>query len=78
MAHEDEVKWPVKELLARRQWRLLRMWLRHVESLRDDEEEMVQACEPEAGRNLSDVEDEQRSQDDLIDFQEGRTKISNC
>jgi hypothetical protein len=34
-------KWPVKELLARRQWRLLGMWLRHVESPRDDEEEMV-------------------------------------
>jgi hypothetical protein len=43
----------------------------------DDEEEMVQVCEPEAGRNLSD-EDELRSLEDLRDCQEGRTKISNC
>jgi hypothetical protein len=41
-----------------------------------DEEEMVHVCEPEAGRNLSD-EDELRSLEDLRDFQEGRTKISN-
>jgi hypothetical protein len=39
--------------------------------------EMVQICEPEAGRNLSD-EDELRSLDDLINCQEGRTKIPNC
>jgi hypothetical protein len=49
-----KVKWPVKELVAKRQQRLLKRWLRHAESLRDDEEEMVQVCEPEAGRNLSD------------------------
>jgi hypothetical protein len=42
-----------------------------------DEEEMVQVCEPEAGRNLSD-EDELRSLEDLRDCQEGRTEISNC
>jgi hypothetical protein len=38
---------------------------------------MVHVCEPEAGRNLSDVEDELRSTEDLIDCQEGRTKIPN-
>jgi hypothetical protein len=48
-------KWPVKKLLARRQQRLLRRWLRYVKSLRATEE-MVHACEPEAGRNLSDDE----------------------
>jgi hypothetical protein len=57
------------------------MWLRHAESLRD-EEEMVQVCEPETGRNLSD-EDELRSLKNLRDchvcrnYQEGRTEISN-
>jgi hypothetical protein len=62
--------------VAKRQQRLLKRWLRHAESLRDDEEEMVQVCEPEVGRNLSD-EDELRSLEDLIDCQEGRTKTSN-
>jgi hypothetical protein len=71
-----KVKWSVKEMLARRQWRLLKMWLTHAESLRD-EEDMVRVCELETGRNLSD-EDEMRSLEDLRDCQEGRTKISNC
>jgi hypothetical protein len=66
---KTKVKWPVKELLARRQQRLLRRWLRYVKSLRDIEE-MVHACEPEAGRNLSDDEEE-RSSRDLIDCQVG-------
>jgi hypothetical protein len=47
-------KWPVKELMARRQHRLLRGWLRHAENL-NGPEEVVQVCEPETGRNLSDV-----------------------
>jgi hypothetical protein len=58
-------KWPVKELMARRQCRLLRGWLRHDENL-DEPEEMVQVCEPETGRNLG-SEDELRSAEDLKD-----------
>jgi hypothetical protein len=73
-----KVKWPVKELVAKRQQRLLRGWMRRVEDLNEPEEEMVQACEPEAGRNISDVEKEERLLDDLINYQEGRTKIPNC
>jgi hypothetical protein len=68
-----KAKWPVKKLLARRQQRLLRRWLRYVKSLRD-EEEMVHVCEPEAGRNLSD-DGEERSSRDLIDCQVGRDGI---
>jgi hypothetical protein len=64
-------------LLARGQQRLLKEWLRYVESLRD-EDEMVHACELETGRNISDVEDELRSLDDLKDCQEGRDGSSNC
>jgi hypothetical protein len=60
-----KAKWLVKKLLARRQQRLLRRWLRYVKSLRAIEE-MVHACEPEAGRNISDYEEE-RSRRDLID-----------
>jgi hypothetical protein len=71
---KTKVKWPVRELLAKKTVKTVKGWLRHAESLRDDEEEMVQVCEPEAGRNLSD-EDELRSLEDLIDCQEGRTKI---
>jgi hypothetical protein len=70
-----KAKWPVKKLLARRQQRLLRRWLRYVKSLRATEE-MVHACEPEAGRNLSDDEEE-RSSRDLIDCQVGRDGLSN-
>jgi hypothetical protein len=70
-----KVKWLVKKLLARRQQRLLRGWLRYVESLRD-EEEMVHAYEPKAGKNLSDDEEE-RSSRDLIDYQVGRDGLSN-
>jgi hypothetical protein len=73
---KTKVKWPVREMLPGRQWRMLKMWLRHAESLRD-EEDMVHVCDPEAGRNLSD-KDELRSLEDLKDYQEGKTKISNC
>jgi hypothetical protein len=54
------------------------MWLSHAKSLRD-EEEMVQRCELETRRNLSDAKDELRSLEELRDFhvckdyQEGRT-----
>jgi hypothetical protein len=55
----------------------LRGWLRYVESLRV-EEEMVHVCEPEAGINLSDDEEKERSNRDLIDCQVGRDGLSNC
>jgi hypothetical protein len=73
---KTKVKWPVKEFLAKRQRRLLKGWLRYVESLRD-EEEMVHVCEPEAGRNLSDDEEE-RSLEDLVNCQVGRDELSSC
>jgi hypothetical protein len=31
-------KWPVKDLMAKRQKRLLKIWLRHVENLNGPEE----------------------------------------
>jgi hypothetical protein len=62
-----KVKWPVKELMIRRQQRLLKMWLRYAESLKD-EEEVVHVCEPKAGRNLSEDEEKMRSVN-LIDYQ---------
>jgi hypothetical protein len=55
----------------------LKEWLRYVESLRY-EEDMVHVCELETGRNLSDIEDELRSLEDLKDCQEGRTKNLGC
>ena len=45
---KPKVKWPVKELMARRQHGLLRGWLRHVENL-DGPKEMVQICEQRLG-----------------------------
>jgi hypothetical protein len=70
-------KWPVKKLMARIQRRLLRRWLRHAENL-NRPEERVQICEPETGRNLSDVEDRMGSNEDLKDCQEGNPEIPNC
>jgi hypothetical protein len=68
-------KWPVKELMARRQHRLLRGWLRHAKNL-DEPEEMVQVCELETGRTL-DAEDEMGLAEDLIDCQEDSQEIPN-
>jgi hypothetical protein len=73
---KTKVKWPIKELLARGQKRLLKIWLRYTESLRD-EEEMVHICEPETEKNLSD-EEEERSDGDLVNRQMGRGELSNC
>jgi hypothetical protein len=70
-------KWPVKELMDKRQQRLLSGWLRHVENL-NETEEMVQVCEPETGRNISDAEDKMGSVENLIGCQEGSPEIPNC
>jgi hypothetical protein len=70
-----KAKWPVNKLLARRQQRQLIKWSRYVESLRPTKE-MVHVCELEAGRNLSDNEEE-RSFLGLINCQEGKDEFSN-
>jgi hypothetical protein len=71
---EPKAKWPVKELMVRRQRRLLKGWLRHTENLNGPEEEMVQVCEPKTGRNLS----EMGLVEDLKNYQEGREEIPDC
>jgi hypothetical protein len=70
-------KWSVKELMVRRQCRLLKGWLRYAENL-DGPEEMVLICEPETGKDLSDFEDEWGSDEDLKNCQVGRIEIPNC
>jgi hypothetical protein len=73
----SKMKWPVRELMARRQRRLLRRWLRYAENLRPIErEEMVYICEPEIGDILGE-ENDQRSVEDLEDRQEGSGSILN-
>jgi hypothetical protein len=74
---KTKIKWPVKELMARRQHRLLRRWLRHDENL-NRPEKRVHMCEPETKRNLSDAENEMGSIEDLKNCQEGREEISDC
>jgi hypothetical protein len=65
-----KVKWLVREMMARRQRRLLRKWLRYDENLKaTKEEEMVHICELELGEILGE-ENELGSSDDLIDCQE--------
>jgi hypothetical protein len=72
-----KVKWPVRELVVKRQQRLLKGWLRHAENLNRPEEKMVQVCELEDGRNLN-SEDDMGSIEDLKDYQEGREEVPNC
>jgi hypothetical protein len=68
---KSNVKWSVRELMVKRQQRLLRRWLRYAENLRPIEgEEMVYICEPEIGDILGE-ENDQRSLWDLIDCEEG-------
>jgi hypothetical protein len=50
---KPKVKWPVRELMVKRQRRLLRRWLRYAENLKATEEEMVYICEPETGERVS-------------------------
>ena len=52
------------ELMVKRQCKLLRWWLRPTENL-NRPEKRVRVCEPEIGRNHSDVEDEMGSDEDL-------------
>jgi hypothetical protein len=56
-----------------RQHRLLKGWLRYAKNL-NGPEEMVQICEPETGRDLSEL----GSAEDLKHCQEGREEIPVC
>jgi hypothetical protein len=71
-----KVRWPFKELMARKQRRLLKVWLRHAENL-DGPKEMVQICEPETGRDLGE-ENKMGSVEGLKNCQEGKEEIPNC
>jgi hypothetical protein len=74
---KPKVNWPVKQLMVKRQQKLLKGWLRHAENL-NGPKQMVQVCELEAKRNLSDAEDEMGSVEDLKHCQEGREEILDC
>ena len=67
----------IPDLMVKRQCKLLRWWLRSAENL-NRPEKRVQVCEPNTGRNLSYVEDEMGSDEDLKHCQEGREEIPNC
>jgi hypothetical protein len=73
---KKNLKWPVKELLTKGQQRLLRVWLRYVETLRS-EEEMVHICELETGKTLSDDE-HKRSEKGLRNFQVSSEELAGC
>jgi hypothetical protein len=63
--------------MVKRQCKLLRWWLRPTENL-NRPEKRVRVCEPEIGRNHSDVEDEMGSDEDLKHCQEGREETPDC
>jgi hypothetical protein len=70
---KPKAKWPVRELMVKRQCRLLRKWLRYAENLKATEEEMIDHCWPETGKGLDDWDDEEDklgSSEDIIDCQE--------
>jgi hypothetical protein len=72
-----KVKWPVKELMVRRQRRLLKRWLRYAENLKATKEKVLYVCEPETGKFLEE-ENELGSAEDLKNCQEGREEIPDC
>jgi hypothetical protein len=73
MAHEEaERKMASQGVDGQKTARLLKGWLRYAENLNGPEEEMVQVCEPETGRNLS---ERMGSAEDLKNCQEGREEI---
>jgi hypothetical protein len=75
MAFEEESKVACPKVVSQKAKKLMRKWLRHVEGLRDTKE-VVYICDPEVGKTLSD--EEGRSIEDLIDFQEGSDGNLNC
>jgi hypothetical protein len=72
-----KVKWLIKKLLARGKQRLMKRWLRHIENLSDTEEELIHSCEPETERNISDKEEKERSNEDLINCQVDENGLSS-
>jgi hypothetical protein len=78
-----KVKWPVRELMVKRQRKLLKKWLRYVEGLRTTEDKMISYGWPETGRSLDDWDDDGESElgsnDDLKYCRLGRKEeIPNC
>jgi hypothetical protein len=82
-----KAKWPVRELMVRRQRRLLRKWLRYAENLKATEEKIIDYCWPETGKGLDDDDDddwgdeefELGSAEDLKHCQVGREEeIPDC
>jgi hypothetical protein len=53
-----KVKWPVRELMVKRQQRLLKRWLRYAKDLKAKEDKIICYCWPETGRSLDDNDDE--------------------
>jgi hypothetical protein len=69
-----KARWLVQKLLVRRKQKQLRKSLRHAENLSETEEKVIDICEPETRKNLSD-EDEMRTTRGLMNFQEGRDEF---
>jgi hypothetical protein len=73
---KKKVKLPIKKLLARGKQKLLRVWLKYVESI-IGEHEMVHICEPETRKSLSDGE-EKRSEKGLRNCPVSSEGLSGC
>jgi hypothetical protein len=49
-------KWPIQQLVSRRQQQMLRRWLRHAENLSNTGRKVIHICETEVGKTFSDEE----------------------
>jgi hypothetical protein len=49
--------WLIKYLVSKRQWQVLKRWLRCAKNLSDTKEKVVYICKPEIGGTLSDEEE---------------------
>jgi hypothetical protein len=63
---KQRARWPIQQLVSKRQCRMLKRWPREVETLSDVEENTICICKPETGVSLDD--EEGRSTKDLIDY----------
>jgi hypothetical protein len=62
-------RWPIQQLISRRQRHMLKVWIKEVDKLKADDREVC-ICEPEQGPILGKGDDEKRPVEGLMDSKE--------
>jgi hypothetical protein len=66
---KNKVKWPIWKLIFKKQRKIIRIWMRQVESLKNSKEKwpskkkMVYICKPKEGENIDGEGDERLVED---------------